>query len=147
MTSEVGCQPALLRRAGAAADDVAVGVQRDEVPAAEVVRVPTAAGRPGARAEVAEVARSAGRPVLVVAGRRVEAAAEAPPCRVERRAEVVTCAGRVLQVTEQRDRVRVEARDDAGRVSHVAGRSGARLARGAGDVAGRDERGAGEAAR
>src|SRR6185436_6782608 len=123
-----------------AADLLAVRVERDDVPAAQLIRVPARAGAPGLRAEVGEVAGRAGRPVLVVAGRRADARLEAPPRGVERVLEVGERAGRVLQVAERRDDVRPLALDEARRVRLPAGEARAPLAGRAGDVAGGDER-------
>jgi hypothetical protein len=69
MREQVRAEPLVLRRAGPAAGIVAtdVGIQRYEVPGAEVERV-VAFGTVRARSEVVEVALGAGRFVLVVSG-------------------------------------------------------------------------------
>ena len=72
---EVLTQPQLLGRADAAtADELALRVQRDHVPAADVVAVPALAAVAGEAAEIVEVAGRAARrvAVLVVAQDRRE---------------------------------------------------------------------------
>ena len=72
--SEPGPQPPI---------SVAVAVQHDDVPGAEVVAVPALARGGRGRAEVVEIAGSAGGAVLVVAHGRLDARLVAAPARVE----------------------------------------------------------------
>src|SRR4029450_3609785 len=77
---QVGSQPALLLRTGlAAANRVAVGVERDQVPASKVEAVPALAALAGPGAEEPVVAAGAGEVVVVVAGGGIGAGAEAAP--------------------------------------------------------------------
>ena len=104
----------LLGARAAAADLVAVAVQHDDVPGAEVVAVPALARGGRGRAEVVEVAGSAGGAVLVVAHGRLDARLVAAPARVEAAGELVRVAVVLLGVARDGDRAgeRVEqARD------------------------------------
>src|SRR5205085_2511442 len=85
MGGKVRAKPLLLRRAGAAAADLrAVGVERDQMPGADVVAV--VAGGRAARggAEVLEVARCLRGQVLVVSDRGMDERLDAAPGGVER---------------------------------------------------------------
>ena len=88
MRGEIGAQPLLLTRPGAAAADRrAVRVERDDVPArrGRSCSSPSPDRRP--RAEVPVVAGRAPRPVLVVAGHGLRDRLHASPRRVVRRRE------------------------------------------------------------
>src|SRR5439155_7356022 len=73
---EVGAEPLLLGRACAHVD---LGIQRHDVPAAEIVAVVALAGVAGGDAEVTEIARRPGLLVVMVARHRVSALAVAAP--------------------------------------------------------------------
>ena len=101
---EVLLEPLVLLGAGAAAaDQLAVAVQHHEVPAAEVVAVPALAALPGRGSEVGEVARGAGRAVLVVAHRRLGAPLVAAPGRVVAALELAGLAVVLLRVAGDAD--------------------------------------------
>ena len=136
---EFGCAARSLRshwvsRRGrsAAADRRAVGVQRDQVPAADVVAV--VAGRGRATAEVAVVAGRAGRVVLVVSRDRIRDVLHASPGRVVVRVEVRELAVLVLDVAERKHGGEALI-DQQIRRELLAARRGRRRARGARDVA------------
>jgi len=90
-----------------------VGIQRDEMPGAEVERV-VAFGTVRARSEVIEVALRAGRFVLVVSGRRISDRVEMPELPVIHPQELVEPPVVVLQVTEPEEGVGSERRDERG---------------------------------
>ena len=111
---EIGLQPLLLQRAEAAGDDDAgvVGVESDEVPAADVERVVAPARITGGGAEVAEIAAGAARGVaagaarglvFVVSGRRIGQCFHATPTRVVRLQERASATALVLVVAERED--------------------------------------------
>src|SRR5262249_40906748 len=82
MRREAATKPPLLGRARPAASDRgAVGVQRDEMPRADVEGVVPLPGRTGRLPEVLEVAGRVRRPVLVVAGGGVGDRLHATPGR------------------------------------------------------------------
>jgi hypothetical protein len=79
---QIGPEPALLLRTGlATADLVAVGVERDQMPASQVEAVPALAGLAGPWSEEPVVAAGAGGLVVVVARSRIGPVAEATPAR------------------------------------------------------------------
>src|SRR5919206_5395694 len=86
---QVASQPGLLSRARATRDVPAVGVERDEVPGANVVAVvalPAGTGHAVRRSravEVVEVACGARRPILMIADGGMHGRLEAPPRRIE----------------------------------------------------------------
>ena len=133
---EHAAEPALLRRAGAAAARRgAVRVQHDDLPGAEPVGVVAASWIARGAAEVAEVAGRARRPVLVVPDGRPRAPLEAAPRRRVAAPVLLVAAGLVDRVAEDGDGAR-KTGDEGGR-----GLVAARAARG--DVARRDEVGSG----
>src|SRR5205823_12539317 len=79
MRREISPEPLLLRRPGA---HVEVAVQRDDVPGAEVEAVIALARLARRRTEVAEIARSSGGVVVVVAGNRPGAGLVPAPSRI-----------------------------------------------------------------
>ena len=125
---EVGAEPLLLGRACAHVD---LGVQRHDVPAAEIVAVVALAGVAGGDAEVTEIARRPGLLIVVVARHRVRALAVAAPAGREAILVVRIGAVRVRVVAQQEHRTRDSIEQPA---------SGQRVRLGAGaDVAGADE--------
>src|SRR5207302_4886901 len=95
---EVGAEPLLLGRACAHVD---LGVQRYDVPAAEIVAVVALAGVAGGDAEVTEIARRPGLLIVVVARHRVRALAVAAPAGREAILVVRIGAVRVGVVAQQ----------------------------------------------
>jgi hypothetical protein len=84
MSAEVLAKPQLLRRAGAAAShtgSIAVGVERDDVPGAQVVAVVALADWTGLRAPVFKIRRGVGNAVLVVSQSGPGAILETTPGR------------------------------------------------------------------
>ena len=107
---EVGLEPARLRRVALAATDLAaVRVEHDHVPGAERVAVPAVRRQ----AEELERGRGAGRVVLVVPERRLDARDELAPARPEAVGEVGFAAVLVGDVAEHGDRAR-DAGDERG---------------------------------
>src|SRR5918996_32233 len=102
---QVGPQPARLGRPGAVGD---AGVQRDQVPAAQVEAVVAAPPRLGPLAEVVEVAGCPGRPVLVVARHRPGPGLKTAPGRVVEAPVLAQPPARVRVVAEQQHGVRVQ---------------------------------------
>ena len=144
---QVGAQPLLLGAAGGAGHDRAVAVQRDDVPAAQLVGVPALADLTGPRAVVGPVRRAARRLVLVVADGRPHERAQRAPAPVERRRDLRGGRLLVLHVPEDGDHVRVLRLRAGGHGGLLAGGPGAQAAveggveRVARDVADRDEDG------
>ncbi len=91
---QVVAEPALLGAPGGAADDLAVGVEHDDVPVAQVVAVPPERRFPGRGAELAEVPGGLGHAVFVV-----------PECRVG--TGLLATPGRVIAPGELRGRSRL----------------------------------------
>ena len=121
-------------------DVVAVRVERDDVPGAEVEAVVALPGGAGRRAEVVEVARRVRGAVLVVADGWSRDRLDAPPGRVVRRPERRERAALVLDVAEREHRVVATRHEQIGRLPLLAGvRRVPRLAR---DVPGSGDHGA-----
>src|SRR5438552_9718955 len=130
---EIGAQPRFLGRSRAtAADEDAVAVQRDDVPAAEVVAVPTLRGIPGNRAPVAEVAAWALIAVVMVPWGWTCSGLELAPARLVARGELSRGAVFVGEVAERGDRPGDLGNERRGRL--VPGSSAVS------DIAGRDQR-------
>ena len=107
MRGEVLDQPGELRGLlpfATAGDRVALRVQGDEVPGADLVRVPALPHLADASAKVGEVGGSVPGLVLVVAGGRIDAIQEAAPGRVEALRVVAGRAVGIRVVPEERDR-------------------------------------------
>src|SRR5690348_1511925 len=101
MLAQVGREPPLFRGAGrTAADEVAFGVQRDEVPPPQVIAVVTPAWVAGGGPEVAVVAAGIAAQVLVITGNRMADRIETPPAGTEIALVALVPADRVLVVTE-----------------------------------------------
>ena len=133
----------LRRRRAAAADVRAVGVERDQVPLADVEAVPAPGRVAGPASEVGEVAGAvAASGVLVVSGDGVGLPERASPAQVVGALEVRQEPGLVLLVAERQDGGDGGVPDeDVGRLQLAAGGGGDRAARRARDVArGGDDR-------
>jgi hypothetical protein len=124
-------EPAFLLGTLAAGHLRAVAVEDDDVPLAEVVAVPTLSSRPRPSPEVVEVTGGAGRPVLVVADRRVGPSLEPTPCRAIAVGELCRAAV-VVDVISQR-------RHGPQRRGDERGRCGIAEMAATGDVPGRDK--------
>jgi hypothetical protein len=130
---QIGPQPALLLRTGRAAADVtAVGVQADQMPATKVEAVPALATRACPGPEEVVVTAGAWRVVVVVAGDRICAVAEAAPAGRVALGEVTGRSILVRRVAEREHRPGQAAEEGGGLLVAV----GAAV----GDVAGRNQR-------
>src|SRR5215211_967361 len=131
---QIGPQPALLLRTGlATADLVAVGVERDQMPASEVEAVPALAGLAGPWPEEPVVAAGVGGLVVVIARGRIGPVAEPTPARHIAARELVGRAVVVDGVAEGEHCTRQGVDQSPGLLVTVA------VA--AGDVAGGQQRG------
>src|SRR4051812_4659479 len=100
---------------------MALGVERDHVPGAEVVAVVALVRLTGARSEVGEVPRGAGCAVLVVTGHRIADLPERAPGLVIRGPELTQATGGVLVVPEWDDGVGGRRPQQRGRQLAMAG--------------------------
>src|SRR5215212_4168071 len=132
MLGEVCLKPPKLRRGRSAADLLAVAVESDYVPLAQIVGVVACARLASGLPEVAEVALGFSRVVLVVAGHRLGAALEAAPGGFVALLKFLPCALRVGLVAQGEHRAAFDA-------THEPGGCLIDCAGAAGDVAYRDD--------
>src|SRR3954467_13822998 len=107
MSPEVGTQPALLDRPGAARHSHAVRIQRDDMPGADVIAVvapPTPAGAPVRRTRPIEVVEIGVSRSVVVAEHWMADGRDAPPGSVVDRLEVRRRRAVVLDLAEREHR-------------------------------------------
>src|SRR5215213_5192139 len=105
VSSEIGAQPYLLGRAGAAATDLrAVGVDHHDMPGSQVVTVVALDGIAGRATEIAKVAGGASGPILMIPNRGAGAVLVATPARRVAGGELLRGPSLVDVVTKGRDR-------------------------------------------